>query len=87
MVKWKRLETVLATVYHNFYRGESLNENSEEAQSWGKRVIMVESNILKALDYDVFWWGVDWIIMTVSDDSIISEPLARNAMELALSGQ
>jgi len=36
MVKLKRLEVVLLAKYHIFYKGENLDEDSEEAQNLEK---------------------------------------------------
>mmetsp|Transcript_18478 Transcript_18478/g.37164 ORF Transcript_18478/g.37164 Transcript_18478/m.37164 type:complete len:2214 (-) Transcript_18478:900-7541(-) len=84
--KWNRLEAVLEHAYRVFYPGSLFNPNSEEAKNWERRVIKAEKTILSALNYDVFWTGVDWVINAVTGTKAMAEPLAENAMALALSG-
>jgi histone-lysine N-methyltransferase SETD2 len=84
--KWNRLEAVLEHAYHVFYPGSLFNPNSEEAKNWERRVIKAEKTILSALNYDVFWTGVDWVMNAVTGTKAMAEPLAENAMSLALSG-
>mmetsp|Transcript_4716 Transcript_4716/g.7695 ORF Transcript_4716/g.7695 Transcript_4716/m.7695 type:complete len:1218 (+) Transcript_4716:3-3656(+) len=84
--KWNRLEAVLEHAYRVFYPGSLFNPNSEEAKNWERRVIKAEKTILSALNYDVFWTGVDWVINAVTGTRAMAESLAENAMALALSG-
>ena len=84
--KWNRLEAVLEHAYRVFYPGSLFNPNSEEAKNWERRVIKAEKIILSALNYDVFWTGVDWVINAVTGTKAMAEPLAEQAMALALSG-
>jgi len=86
VVKWKRLEAVLEHAYRVFYPGSFFNPESEEAKNWERRVIKAEKTVLSALNYDVFWPGVDWVINAVVGTKAMAEPLAENAMALALSG-
>ncbi|KAK1737248.1 SET domain-containing protein [Skeletonema marinoi] len=78
--KWNRLEAVLEHAYRVFYPGSLFNPNSEEAKNWERRVIKAEKTILSALNYDVFWTGVDWVINAVTGTKAMAEPLAENAM-------
>jgi serine/threonine protein kinase len=84
--KWNRLEAVLEHAYRVFYPGSLFNPNSEEAKNWERRVIKAEKSILSALNYDVFWTGVDWVVNAVTGTRAMSEANAENAMSLALSG-
>ena len=84
--KWNRLEAVLEHAYSVFYPGSHFNQNSEEAKNWERRVIKAEKTILSALNYDVFWTGVDWVINAVTGTKAMAESLAEDAMALALSG-
>ncbi|KAL3817761.1 hypothetical protein ACHAXA_002405 [Cyclostephanos tholiformis] len=86
VVKWIRLEGVLERAYRVFYPGSHFNPQSEEAKNWERRVIKAEKTVLSALNYDVFWPGVDWVINAVVGTKAMAEPLAENAMVLALSG-
>eukprot|EP00970_Alexandrium_tamarense_P002889 scaffold417_cov184-Alexandrium_tamarense.AAC.18 len=86
VVKWKRLEAVLEHAYRVFYPGSYFNPQSEEAKNWELRVINAEKTVLSSLNYDVFWSGVDWVINAVVGTGALAEPLAENAMALALSG-
>jgi serine/threonine protein kinase len=86
VVKWIRLEGVLEHAYRVFYPGSYFNPQSEEAKNWERRVIKAEKTVLSSLNYDVFWPGVDWVINAVVGTKAMSEPLAENAMALALSG-
>lgn len=86
VVKWKRLEAVLEHAYRVFYPGSVFDPGSEEAKNWERRVIMSEKTVLTALNYDVFWHGVDWVVNAVVGTKAMAEPLAENAMALALSG-
>jgi len=86
VVKWKRLEAVLEHAYRVFYPGSVFQPESEEAKNWERRVIKAEKTVLTALNYDVFWRGVDWVINAVVGTKAMAEPLAENAMALALSG-
>lgn len=86
IVKWKRLEMLLSAAYETFYAGATFNERSEEAENWEKRVLAAEVEVLSKLDYDVFWSGVDWIILAAVGGANVSEPMAQNAIHLALSG-
>mmetsp|Transcript_29350 Transcript_29350/g.60883 ORF Transcript_29350/g.60883 Transcript_29350/m.60883 type:complete len:2232 (+) Transcript_29350:358-7053(+) len=85
-MKWKRLESVLEHAYRVFYPGSFFNPESEEAQNWERRVINAEKSVLTALNYDVFWPGVDWVVSAVVGSGAMSEPLAENTLKLALSG-
>jgi histone-lysine N-methyltransferase SETD2 len=84
--KWNRLEAVLEHAYRVFYPGSLFNPNSEEAKNWERRVIKAEKTLLSTLNFDVFWTGVDWVINAVTGTKAMTEPLAENAMALALSG-
>ena len=86
VTKWKRLNTVLEHAYKVFYPGSLFNPDSEEAKNWERRVIKAEMSVLTALQYDVFWPGVDWVINAVAGTKAMAEPLAENTMSLALSG-
>ena len=86
VLKWKRLEAMLEHAYRVFYPGSYFNPSSEEAKNWERRVIKAEKTVLAALKYDVFWPGVDWVINAVVGTRAMAEPLAENAMALALSG-
>lgn len=86
VIKWKRLEAVLEYAYKVFYPGAVFNSESEEAKNWEMRVIKAEKTVLSALNYDVFWPGADWVINAVVGTKAMAEPLAENAMALALSG-
>jgi histone-lysine N-methyltransferase SETD2 len=86
VVKWIRLEGVLEHAYRVFYPGSYFNPQSEEAKNWERRVIKAEKMMLSALNYDVFWPGIDWVINAVVGTKAMAEPLAENAMALALSG-
>ena len=86
VMKWKRLEAVLEHAYRVFYPGSIFNPESEEAQNWERRVITAEKAVLSALNYDVFWPGVDWVVTAVIGAGAMSEPLAENTLKLALSG-
>jgi histone-lysine N-methyltransferase SETD2 len=86
VVKWIRLEGVLEHAYRVFYPGSHFNPQSEEAKNWERRVIKAEKTVLSALNYDVFWPGVDWVLNAVVGTKAMAEPLAENAMALALSG-
>ncbi|KAL3803540.1 hypothetical protein HJC23_014088 [Cyclotella cryptica] len=86
VMKWKRLEAVLDHSYRVFYPGSYFNPQSEEAKNWERRVITAEKSVLSSLNYDVFWPDVDWVISAVVGTNALAEPIAENAMSLALSG-
>lgn len=86
VVKWRRLDAVLEHAYRVFYPGSLFNPKSEEAKNWERRVIKAEKIMLTAMNYDVFWSGVDWVINAVVGTKAMAEPLAENAMGIALSG-
>jgi len=83
--KWKRLEVLLACAYKTFYNGARFNPESEEGSAWETRILATEQEIVKALDYDIFWGGVDWIMSTACEAGV-SEPVVKNVMELTLTG-
>ncbi|KAL9184360.1 hypothetical protein ACHAXT_002446 [Thalassiosira profunda] len=70
----------------SFYPGSYFNKESEEAKNWERRVIKAEQTLLAALNYDVFWPGVDWVVNAVVGKKAMGGPLAENTMALALSG-
>jgi len=86
VVKWKRVDTLLEAAYKTFYPGSTFNRDNEEVAILEKRVMSAETEILGALEYDIFWRGADWILAAATESGQIAEPLARNAFELALSG-
>ncbi|KAL7518432.1 hypothetical protein ACHAWX_003254, partial [Stephanocyclus meneghinianus] len=86
VMKWKRLEAVLDHAYRVFYPGSYFNPQGEEAKNWERRVITAEKTVLLSLNYDVFWPDVDWVINAVVGTNALAEPIAENAMSLALSG-
>lgn len=83
--KWKRLEVLLTNAYKTFYNGARFDPQSEEGSVWEKRILKMEEDIVKTLEYDIFWGGVDWIIPTVCEAGM-AEPVAKNLMEVTLSG-
>lgn len=83
--KWKRLEVILSCAYKIFYNGARFDPESEEGSAWEKRILATEQEIVTALDYDIFWGSVDWIISTACDSGV-SEPVVKNVMDLTLTG-
>jgi serine/threonine protein kinase len=84
--KWKRLEVVLGCAYKIFYNGAKFDPEGEEGAAWEKRVLATEVDIVKALDYDIFWGGIDWIISQACESGHMKEPVVKNVMELTLTG-
>ncbi len=84
--KWKRLEVVLGCAYKIFYNGAKFDPEGEEGAAWEKRVLATEEEIVKVLDYDIFWGGVDWIISRACESGQMKEPVVKNVMELTLTG-
>ena len=85
-LKWKRLESVLEVAHSVYYPSSKLNLKGEEGSTWEKRIISAEDDIIKRLDYDVFWSGTDWIIDNVAASGHMKESVAKKIMELTLSG-
>lgn len=83
--KWKRLEGLLSCAYKIFYNGARFHPQTEEGSAWEKRILATEKEIVTALEYDIFWGGVDWIISTLCDAGV-AEPIVKNVMELTLTG-
>ena len=84
--KWKRLEVVLGCAYKLFYNGAKFDPQGEEGAAWEKRILATEADIVKTLDYDVFWGGIDWIVSRASETGQMGEPIVKNVMELTLTG-
>ena len=57
--KWKRLEIILEAVYKQFYPAANFDPNDEQSLVWEKRILSAENEILKVLEHDVFWSGVE----------------------------
>lgn len=84
--KWKRLEIILEAAYKQFYPAATFDPNDEQSLVWEKRILAAENEILKVLEHDVFWSGVEWILVTAVDSGQMSQQMANNTMEIALSG-
>lgn len=84
--KWKRMDSLLEAAYKTFYPGSTFSTDNEEVTILEKRVMSAETDILRALQYDIFWRGSDWILTAVTESGEIAGPLAQNAFELAFSG-
>jgi len=84
--KWKKLEVLLDGAYKIFYAGAKFDPEGEEGAAWEKRVLATEDDIVKSLEYDIFWGGVDWIITMATESGQMSEPIVKNVMELTLAG-
>jgi len=84
--KWKKLETVFEAAYKIFYAGARFDIKSDEATALEKRVLDTEKDILEKLEYDIFWGGVDWIITMSIETGHLASEVAKNAMDLALTG-
>ncbi len=84
--KWKRLEIVLGAAYKIFYAGAKFNPEGEEGAAWEKRVLAMENDILKSLEYDIFWGGVDWITTMVTESGHMPETAVKSLMEVTLMG-
>lgn len=85
-VKWKRMDALLEAAYETFYPGSTFNSENEEVVILERRVMGAEAEILGALNYDIFWRGTDWIFAAVTGSYQMAEPLAKNALDLTLSG-
>lgn len=84
--RWKTLEFVLEAAYKSFYPGVSYDSKMEEVLVWEEKVIMAEEEILKCLDYDVFWRGFDWIEVCAVQSGGMSAEKARKAVDFSVSG-
>lgn len=84
--KWKRLETLLEGAHKVYYSGVRFDYKGEEGAVWEKRILSTEKDIVKKLDYDIFWPGGDWIIDCATASGHMKEPLAKKIMQLAMSG-
>ena len=84
--KWKRLDALLEAAYQVFYPGAHFDGNKEEALILGEKVLLAESVVLNALEFDVFWRGTGWIISAATDSAGFDESLANEALAVACSG-
>ena len=84
--KWKKLESVFEAAYKIFYAGARFDIKTDEAIALEKRVLSTENDILQKLEYDIFWGGVDWIINMSIETGHLASEVAKNAMDLTLSG-
>jgi serine/threonine protein kinase len=84
--KWKKLDALLTSAYPVFFPGTKYNREEQEAINFERKIILAETEILKLLDYDVFWKGVDWVIRAVEESGNVSSPMARNTLDILLSG-
>ncbi len=84
--KWKRLESLLEGAYKVYYHGAKFNYKGDEAKAWEKRLLSLENDLLKVLDYDIFWSGADWITEYAAASGHMNESLCEKIMELTLSG-
>ena len=85
VVKWKCLDAMIERTYRIFYLGSSFNPSSKEAKNWERHMVKAERMVFSALNYDVFWPGMDWVVNAVAGTKAMAEPLTENAMSLALS--
>jgi len=86
-VKWKRLDAVLDAAYKIFYTsGTKFDPNGEEAASWEKRILAAENEILKVLEYDIFWTGIDWIYTIARESGQIPESDLKSIVSLMQIG-
>jgi serine/threonine protein kinase len=83
--KWKNLQYLLEAAYCSFYPGVSFDPKKEEVLVWEEKVLAAELEILRSLDYDVFWRGFDWILATTTDGSLIDPKMAREAVIFSCS--
>lgn len=86
VMKWKKVDVLLESAYPVFFPGSKFNREDQGAVNFEKKVIQAESEVLKMLDYDIFWKGVEWVAEAAVESTRISGPMARNALELVLSG-
>ncbi len=85
-LKWKRLEQLLEGAYKVYYPGVKLDLKGDEARAWEKRILSTENDIMKRLDYDIFWNGTDWIVDVVTASGHMKESVVKKIMDLTLSG-
>lgn len=86
MVKWKRLDAVLAAGYATFYPGANFDKTSEEAAVLEERVLATEKEILGAVQYDVFWRDTEWISVAATGSGNLTEAFVQSAFDFAFSG-
>lgn len=84
--KWKKLESLLEAAYPTFYPGSRFDREKEEARILEQRVLAAEEEVLDVLDYDIFWKGTGGLMHAAISSGQVSEPLAKNALDHALSG-
>jgi len=84
--KWKRLEIILDATYKIFYAGAKFNPDGNEGAAWEKRILAMEEEILKSLEYDIFWGGIDWITTIATESGQMAEKVVKEVMELTLTG-
>jgi hypothetical protein len=64
----------------------SIKRNRKLSPLKGRKIILAETEILKLLDYDVFWKGVDWVLRAVEESGDISSLMGRNTLDIFLCG-
>lgn len=84
--KWRKLDILLETAYPVLYPGSKFNREEQEAANFEKKVIYAESEILRLLNYDVFWKGVDWVSKAAEESGYLAGSMARKTLDLVLSG-
>ena len=84
--RMRRLEGLLESAYKVFYSGIRFDPKSPEVENLGQRVVLAETEILKALDYDVFWKGVNWIVRAAVEGARLDSKYAEATLEQTLSG-
>lgn len=86
MTKWKKLDAVLEAAYKIFYPGVNFEAAKEEVLVWEDKVIAAETEILKALCYDIFWRGFDNVAAAAIEGAKLEPKLAKEALIFSVSG-
>jgi serine/threonine protein kinase len=84
--KWRKLDSLLDAAYPVFFPGSKFNRKEQEAINFEQKILFAESEILKMLNYDVFWKGIDWIARAAEESGHVAGPLAKNTLDIVLSG-
>lgn len=86
VTKWKKVDVLLEYAYPVFFPGSKFDREEQGAVNFEQKVIHAEFEILKMLDYDVFWKGVEWVSDAAVESGHLPAPMARNTLDLVLSG-
>lgn len=84
--KWKSMEQILEAAYKIFYPGVHFDSKMAEVIVWEEKVLAAETEILQALEYDVFWKGFHWIEAAASQSGGLDKKAARSVLILSVSG-